>query len=265
MSSIVFARTRHTYDSYTDFWRLVEAADFPVQYTDEIDPDAEGTTYVFTPINGDVMALLPSWRSRRARIIWWNLERPEDDTLEASLASVEGALDEIWVPDRTFAARSPKFRYVPIAGHVSFGTRASERIHDVCHLAYIWGRREAPVSALRRMGVKIAPAAWGRAGQDEVVARSHLMLNMHQYAGIGTVAPLRFAVAASYAIPIVSESFADGEAVALTVAHAPIEELPKVVSELLKAPVHLQQAGGALHHRLCVKTDFGRGVREALS
>ncbi len=37
MAEITFVKTRHVYDSYTDFWRLVELSGFPTIYYDELD------------------------------------------------------------------------------------------------------------------------------------------------------------------------------------------------------------------------------------
>lgn len=260
---ITFAKTRYGYDSYITFWQLVEVSGFATCLVDEIDPADDTKTFIFTPMNGEGMERLGAWRNRRARIIWWNLERPEDDTLGRSLASVQDALDAVWVSDRTYAKLDPRFTYVPIAGHPHFGVRSTERLYDVCHIAYLWGRRADAISALRSRGLRIAPEAWGRVAQDQVVAKSHLMLNMHQYEGMYVVAPLRFATAACYAIPIVSEPFADERSLALTLACTPIDQITTVVEECLKDPDRLREAGDDLHRRLCVDTSFEYEVLKA--
>ena len=38
---IIFTRTRHTYDSYSDFWKLVELSGFNICFVDEIDISLE--------------------------------------------------------------------------------------------------------------------------------------------------------------------------------------------------------------------------------
>ena len=256
---LVFARTRHRYDSYVDFWRLVEAAGFSTCFVDEIDFDAD-RTYVFTPLNGE-------WQGRnyrRARIIWWNLERPQDDTLGDSLTKVASQVDAIWVSDRWYASRDDRFTYVQIAGHSSFGTRTDERNWDICPLSYLWGRRREAVDRLAMKGYKIAPDAWGRDGQDKFVASSWLMLNLHQYAGLNTVAPIRFAVAASYGIPIVSEPFNDVVAGDLIMTSSVINRLEVVIDRLFEKKHRLYQAGEELHHKLCVETDFRREIERKL-
>jgi len=255
----IFCRTRHDYGSYVDFWRLVEAAKFPTCFVDEIDPDSN-RTYVFTPLNGE-------WRGlgkRRAKIIWWNLERPQDDTLDGSLERVAGTVDEIWVSDRWYASRDPRFKYVQIAGHPDFATRTTERNWDICPLAYLWGRRKDAISVLESKGYKITPGAWGRSDQDKFVATSRLMLNLHQYAGLNTVAPIRFAIAASYAIPIVSEPFNDVVANELVIATVAIERLPIMIDRIFDQQGRLAEMGQELHHKLCIETDFRREIERKL-
>jgi len=264
---IVFAKTRHQYDSYRDFWRLVEAARFPTCYLDEIDADS-GRTFIFTPMNGEVMPHLQSLgKARSTRIVWWNLERPiGDETHARSLKALEGFIDDIWVSDAWCAERQPLYRFVPMAGHVDFGTRTHKRSFDFCHLSYLWGRRLDCVAELQRLGLRSPPAAWGRVDQDQYVAMSHLMLSLHQYAESPIAAPIRFAVAASYAIPIVSENFAESpyaHGCSFVYATAGMDQIPGLVSRLLKEPGKLAAAGLDLHKRLCVQTDFRRAVEHA--
>lgn len=261
--TIVVSRTRHVYDSYTDFYRLVDAAEFPTCFVDEIDL-ASDHTYIFTPINGEVMPRLPAWRDRRCKIVWWNLERPGDDTLASSLEAVKGSVDAVWVSDRAYAALHQALSYVPVASHVKFGSVSSERKFDVCHLAYIYGRRAEVVGALVGNGIRVAPQAYGRAAQDQIVARSHLMLNMHQYDSMFIVAPIRFAVAASYAISVVSEHYADELAHPLSIARAPLATLAATCIALLREPDRLREHGQWLHAKLCIETDFGREVIRAV-
>lgn len=260
---IIFARTRHTYDSYGDFWRLVVAAGFDTCYVDEIDL-ASDNTYVFTPINGEVMPRLAAWKDRRCKIVWWNLERPEDETLPRSLAAVRGAVDAVWVSDRIYAAKHEALTYVQLAGYPGFGQPSSERCYDVCHLSYVHGRRTPIVNSLLQRGMRIAPEAYGQAAQDRFVAQSHLMLNTHQYYGMWVVAPLRFAVAACYAIPIVSEPFTDPIANELVIHQAPWSRLADVIARLLTDLDRLHEQGFRLHQRLCVDTDFRREVESGI-
>ena len=273
----IFAKTRHHYDSYGDFWRLVAAAGFEICYVDEIDfimaraSDAP-IAFVFTPMNGEIMAMLPAWRMRRpnVKIVWWNLERAEDETLAKSLDAVARSVDAVWVSDRDTAGRDPRFSYVMMAGHPELGLRwvdhpgVHRRCYDVCPLSYLWGRRQEAIDGLIARGITIAPPAYGRAAQDDIVNRSHLILSLHQYAGMKAIAPLRFAVAASYAVPIISETYADAGADWLTLAHAPIEKIGAVVESALGDKPRLREAGQHLFERLCLHTDFRREVDRAV-
>lgn len=261
---IVFAKTRHHYDSYIDFWRFVEACNFDIQYVDEIDVMDDKRVYIFTPFNGEVMARLPAWRMRRAKIVWWNLERWEDETRETSMQSMSPSVDAVWTSDRTVAARDSRCTFVLLAGHPNFGMRVLERRYDVCHLAYLYGRRKETIDAIRERGASIAPEAWGRAQQDHTVGRSHLMLNMHQYEGMDVVAPIRFAVAASYGIPIISEPFADRASDPLVLAQAPRFMLTNIVIDALADKDRLRIHGAKLFERMCVDTTFEAQVRYAV-
>ena len=52
MTDIIFAKPVRHYDSYTDFWRLVELSGFPTIYVNEIDITKPGI-YITSPMNGD--------------------------------------------------------------------------------------------------------------------------------------------------------------------------------------------------------------------
>lgn len=269
-SRIVLAKTRHHYDSYVDFWRLAEAAGLEACFVDEIDLARGDTTYVFTPYNGELPPLIErSKAGRRAKLVWWNLERPADETLPATLDQLAGALDAIWVSDRSYAAVDPRFTYVPIAGHraIAGGTIPHDVVAptwDVCPLAYLWGRRETVCYQLGRRGYRIAPPAYGKVAQDAVIPNSALVLNLHQYEGTQTIAPLRFAIAASYAVPIVSEEFADAQAMELVLAAVPIGAIVSTVGTILKMGwTALKDHGQRLYQQQCIDTDFGIEIERA--
>jgi hypothetical protein len=45
-NDIIFARTRWNYESYVDYWDLVELSNFPIVWLDEMDLSKIGTTYI---------------------------------------------------------------------------------------------------------------------------------------------------------------------------------------------------------------------------
>lgn len=263
--NIKFVRTRHVYDSYCDFWRLVEASKFDTCFVDEIDLREEWACYIFTPMNGEVVPFLEAQKIKRSRVVWWNLERPgQDPTTSASIDKLRGLIHAIWVSDQR-AAQDPRFTYVFMASHEDLGTRSKDRVYDICTLAYLWGRRRECIDQLKKRGLSIAPAAYGRWSQDEIVARSRLMLNLHQYADAPFVAPLRFAVAAAYAIPLVSERLAIAQPGPSF--EASLTEIPDNIEALLayESADELNTRGFLLHHRFCIHTNFRHEVEQAVN
>jgi hypothetical protein len=260
---IIFAKPRHYYQSYVDFWRLVEASGFEWRPIDEIDLADEWACYIFTPMNGEVPYVLEGQPIRRARVIWWNLERPgQDPTTRESIEKLRGLIHAIWVSDR-FVAQDPIYTYQFMASHEDIATRSTEREFDVCHLSYLWGRRRECIQEIARRGLTIAPEAYGRLVQDRIVARSRLMLNLHQYEDAPFAAPLRFAVAAAYAIPIISERLRVEQLGPKT--QGTIDAIPDLVTEaLLFERDKLDHYGFLLHHRFCVHTNFRHEVEKGV-
>ena len=267
---IVFARTRHIYGSYTDFWRLVETSQFETCYVDEIDV-SKPDTFIFTPMNGEVVPHLRSevaQKTKRAKVIWWNLERPVGDpTHSKSLEELKHLIDDIWVSDKWCASKEPRYRFVMMAGHRDFGTRSPTKHYDFCHLSYLWGRRFDVVNGLIASGLKAAPEAYGREAQDQHVATSKIMLNLHQYEESKIAAPLRFAVAASYGIPIISEALSESPWIHgvedFVWGMAPIEHIPLSLRMALTED-HREEQGEEIFQTLCEQTDFRKEVEKAL-
>jgi hypothetical protein len=227
LDGIVFARPDHKYASYDDFWRMVEAAGFPVVPFREVDP-AGGLTYIFTPWNGEVADLLPQMREKRkhGRIIWWNLERDLADASEDERnqrldkvippgpgGSAAALVDDIWVSDRTYAALDQRFRHVVLGGHPGFADVRSvlfrQPRYTATLYAYVWGRRQMIVDDIVRHGTALGPNAWTLEERAHMLSGSPIMVNTHQYDAARTGAPIRFAVAASYGMGLISEPIDD--------------------------------------------------------
>jgi len=266
----VFCRTRHVYQSYTDFWRLVDASEFEMRYIDEIDLADEDAIYIFTPMNGEIVPCLS--KTRRAKVIWWHLERPGiDPTTHSSLDTLDGLIDAVWVSDRWAAKLDSRFSYAFMASekriaHPLATDHLHERSYDVAMLAYVWGRRQHVVDELLGRGIKLAPNAWGKEEQDRVLAETRLVLNVHQYEDSPMVAPIRFAVAAAYGIPIVTEALREGQQRGY-IARVRFELLARIVSDVLD-PINgdfLAKAGYELHREFCVDTDFHREIEKRLN
>lgn len=265
--TVIFARTRHLYDSYGDFWRLVSAAGYPVCYVDEIDLRCDAV-FVTTPWNGET---LPAVRAARARagaarqgqVVWWNLER-DAPAGQGVLMPDPHDFDEVWLADG-HGVGFPRERHVVLGGHPDLGTPSKAKAWDVCFLAYLWGRRAEVADALRALGVSVAPEAYGRAAQDRHVAASRLMVNLLQHATVRVAAPLRFAVAASYGLPILSEDVLDPSPLVpgRDFFMVPIGEIPAMVQRMLADDDLLIKLATSLRMRLTYEHRFDIAVDRA--
>lgn len=272
---VIFAKTRYQYDSYVDFWELVRLSGFSVRHIDEIDL-SENTTYVFTPANGEIRPHIVAERSRRssciARTVWWNLERPDEGAksagqhvMMAEISDMMRYVDAVWVSDRAYAAMDARLIHAVLGSDTRLRrTNAhAPKKYDVCHMSYLNGRRSPIISTVSRTH-SVAPAAWGNL-RDVILKSSRLMLNVHQTsAPVGE--PLRFALAASYGLPLVTETLADswplkpGE----DFLQSSIKELPAITNAVLRDNSRLAVLGSGLHRRLTEEWTFRRGVEDAL-
>lgn len=263
-----FARTRYVYDSYSDFWRMVEIAGLPTCYVDEIDPGDSDCTYVTTPLTGELKSrrLL----KRHCKIIFWNLERPDGEFVSKYHEVVEEALayvDDIWVSDQTYHAMAPartKF--------VVMGSRKELRLdavpiarYDVAHLSYVNYRRGHIYGQLHQHGLQVAPNGWGLE-RAAILNGSSLLLNVHQTeALIGE--PLRFAIAAAHSSVLVSETLAAPYPMTHNLDYFDISYggLKAVCMHLLGTDkAYRDQIGANLHRLLCVEHEFPKGALEQL-
>ena len=272
MSEVVFARTRHEYDSYADFWDLVAHSAFSVCFVDEIDV-ARDCIYITTPINGDTFPHLDNElaaKPKRSRLVWWNMERhdaPGAQPLAEALTEVMQRFDAAWTSDRMIAARDARLTFA-VMGSVAALRQDEPPPHteyDFCHYSYACPRRAPLYARCRQVGLSEAPGAWTRDDRDRMLKRARIMLNAQQHPEAVT-APLRFAIAAAYSLPIVSETISDPYPleVGRHMVQAPFQDLPGVIADLLRQPERLAAMGAAVHETLCREWPFRRGVAEAV-
>lgn len=268
---IVFAQPRHKYDSYTDFRKLVELSEFESVYFDEIDRDAEDTTYIVSPLNNS----FPRWSGKaKARFVYWNLERPDVESapfwelpglaVHASVSSALTQFDEVWVSDRHFASIDKRLKHAVLASHEGLAEGPLHfHVYDYCHMSYVWGRREHVIVPLR-VSLREGPNGWG-AERARVLRSSRFMVNVHQTAA-PIMEPLRFALAAAYRLPMVSEAIKDPWPLVPGEDYLQLE-YDKMAAEIVKLPNSLApwlNMADNLHRKLCVDRTFRSEVIAAV-
>lgn len=273
----VFARTRHVYGSYSDFWRLVELSGFETCFIDQIRLDTE-ETYIVTPINGEFRPHIENERLRlslrhepvRANVIWWALERPDHpgsvpwpDTVTDLLQYV----DEVWASSR-FLLDGQRVQWVPMGSHLalSSGPRNVTFDYDVAMMAYMTPRRQTIADELVKRGFRLAPNAWGEE-RDRILRSTRCMLSVHQNDKPAPMEePLRIALAAAYELPLVSEHVRYPLPLIAGVHYADAKygQLVATVDALLRMPALASDLGNNLRQLLCVERTFRACVEEAL-
>ena len=197
MNGVDFVRTTYWYDSYTDYWRLVQLSHNHIISTAAMEPDNPARTYIITMLNGQWG---DGWPDAKARIIFWNLEWL-DDTPEIP------GVSEVWASDKWYAEKTGA-RFVPLGSHpnlIKSNFREDDYSWDVAALAYMGPQRRNHIETkLKEAGITLAPNGWGIA-RDEILSRSRLMLNVHQHNRFPCVAAQRYAIAASAMVPMICE------------------------------------------------------------
>lgn len=277
---IIFAHPRYEYGSYVDYRRLVELSGFPVCKFDEMDLGQEGTVYIVSPANLSLADAILSWKGPMlSRVIYWCLERPDVPpkpirelvTTEVhadpeSVLALPG-VSRVWVSDRYFSSLSKKYSHVILGSDpfLAHGT-VEKPIWDLCHFSYVWGRRSPVVSGLSQ-SLRVAGEAWGEE-RARILRSSRAILNVHQTdAQVGE--PLRFALAASYSLPLISETIKDPWPLRPGYDFLMYDygELQRRTNEILRS-VDLEMFGRNLYDTLCRKYTFKKcvedGVRETL-
>lgn len=212
MTDIIFVKTRHVYDSYIDFRRLVELSGFEFVYVDEVDVSKDAV-YILTVMNGEWRPHIDNQagKPRNAHLVLWNLERPSGSAGSVGNYARDNRdliykrhCDEVWVSDRRLADET-QLRFVVMGSDEGLGEPGAEKEYAFCHLSY-----EVP----RRVNIyKYFPAntvgqnCWGEE-RDRILKRSMFALNVHQDIH-PFQEPLRLALFAAYGLPVITETIFD--------------------------------------------------------
>lgn len=263
MGNVFFVRTVHTYDSYSDFWRLVELSDYPIIDYDAVDIDSDNV-YIITPLSAE-------WETRwtdtvKATIILWDLEwRLKESSYEwpESALTTPRFVNRVWASDRWYAERIGA-QYVPLGSHPGLAQRVdSDREWDVATLCYHTHRRRTLFDRLSDH-CTLAPNAWGD-DRAAILSHSKTMLHVHQHDNVPTCAPLRFALAAAYKLSLISESVIDAGVYGDSVLWAEYDKLiPYTATLVTRHALLLERKATELHDMLCVSNSFRSFVETAL-
>lgn len=254
MSDVIFVKPRHPYGTYVDMWQLVELSGYRWQYENEIDL-ASTNTYIFTWFGVQSMFSLDT----KARLICWNLEW-------ANIPIFPNV--EYWTPDAWFAQRND-WKYVPVGSHRGLycdDRRTHLQIYDVALQMYRDPLRRAHmIHRFRDAGLQIAPDGWQDV-RHRALMQSRCMVHIHQLEDNATVSPLRFALAAAYRLPVISESLSNAGILDGCVIQSPYHDLPDAILEHLKPErsAELQRHADALYTRLVEQYSFRTVVEAAL-
>jgi hypothetical protein len=188
-SDIVFVQPAKEYPSYSDLWRLASLAGFDVCRADEVGSDAKATYIVATP----EAFTRPE---TEARVVWWNLEYT-GDYVQSTPADVEA-----WSSDAN-DAKKRKATFVLLGSDARLGSEPAAAAYDLTLLGYMTPRRQALKDALVEFRWPVDYP--GRDDdRDNVLRTTRLMLHVHQHE-TPAAAPLRFALAAAYRMPVLTE------------------------------------------------------------
>jgi hypothetical protein len=267
MPNIIFARPRHHYQGYDDFFRLVDLSGFTFCYLDQVDWYDVSLTVIATPKHPEWDSVIP--RDHKCRLIWWTFERGHTDEplMDMSNPFKPDYVDEVWASDSAFAA-SIGARYVFLGGHRAFGSvNVRDREYDYITLMAPFGRRTGLFAALAGRGLRNADlpgGTWGPARHERLM-QSKLMISCHQD-DLPWSEPIRFMIAACYGLPILSEycQSSGGYDQADAIVKGSLDELPLLAVQLLGNDVIRARLAANAYRLVVTEHPFRREVEAAL-
>lgn len=263
MGDVIFARPDHQYESYSDFWRLVELAGYPIITIGDIDAQSDNCYIFSTPSTAWHDGLeREGWPGAKARIIYFNIEW----YLDVDYNAIPGV--EVWSADAWYAERT-NTRYVPLGSHPGLkliNESPNGRVYDVIGLFAPSVNRYEAWGRLAEHHVNLAPNAWGEERHRHLM-QSRAMLHIHQWADKPTVAPQRFALAAAYGLPLITETLANpGIFISGKRLMTDLADIGRFTAEWMQPDKadELAGYGAALHELLCVEWNFRSVIEGAL-
>ena len=273
--NIIFAHTGVHYASYVDYHELVSLAGFATCHLSQVDFTQEDTVYIITPHTGEWKPHWQNWRKEphKAVTIMWCLERPGKaggiwPYVERTKEILnEGLFDYIWLSDRwlTQMVDDSRCQFVVLGSDARLGTLDKLPIeHDICHFSCHVHRRQKILSNIKDR--RVAPNGWDEE-RTQILRSSQLLLNIHQD-DWPIIEPLRFALAAAYGLPIVTEEITDCypyNRISSTqyCVQQPYHELLEYLNEMVYDD-SLQSMGWRAHDLMTTEFGFQRQVELAV-
>jgi len=257
MGEVIFARPRWEYGSYSDLWKLVELSGYPLIYSDQMDLDSDNC-YIFSTPATDWHH---GWAGAHARIIYYSIEWYTD----VDYSAIPGV--EVWSADKAYAARIGA-KYVPMGSHVGLNMNPTEKLEKCYDTITLWAasyRRYHGYDMLQQSHVTRAPDGWGT-DRHENLLRARSLCLVHQNDNAAYVAPQRWALAAAYRLPVISEHVQDAGELAEHTIWTDLEGIGVVTSSWMRMENRgkLIAKGEALHQKLCHDMPFRASIERAL-
>lgn len=250
----VFVVPETHYESYADFWTLVSLAGFDIRQMRDIDLLDESAVYIFvTP------EPLPDVSDAKARCIAWLFEYAGDYVQDVSRWR-----GELWASDKAYAdAIGARFVLLGSDARLRLATPplAEPPEFDVTMLGYLTPRRQAVKAELAHLRWAEPDYPGHGVKRHQMLENTRAVLHTHQHDAAPYAAPLRYAVAAAYGKPVISEALADDSPYAGLMQFVGTDTLHfhNDVDDALK-----RADGADLRHHLCVLHPFADNVMEAL-
>ncbi len=258
MADVTFVRPRHDYHPYRDLYRLVELSGYDLIHFDEMDINDPSKVYIYSPSNGEIGQ---GWHGAKSRIIWLQLEWEHD------IAPCPPGVSEKWTSDK-YHADYMGARFVPLGSHPDLNlspTDSPTKEYDVSFLAAPNGRRYSVWGDITDRGLSIAPNGWDDERHTSL-SKSRCMVIVHQWEQFKCIAPLRWALAAAYKLPIISESVWCRDP--FTHTHfmtCDFDRLGKFTELHIRDRYNnLEDYGLALYEKLCHQMTFRKSIEAAL-
>lgn len=262
MKDIIFLKAKH-YQSYTDYWKLIELSGFKVIPIECVDWKKKAT-YILSPVNGEC-ANFEVPKKRKASIILWDLERPAG---RGGLGSTLNYLnlfgvDEIWHSNKYLSVQL-NTKYVRFGSDTKLVKNAkviNKKKYDFVHVSHINKRRQIILSQLDHL--KIASNGWGKKRHKKLL-QSLFGLNLHQDED-DYGEPLRLALFAAYKLPVISEIvYDDYISNKEGLLYLEFDNFASGVNHCIANYDRYKHLGNDLYQVLCKDYQFGKVVRETV-